>query len=717
MFRRLGVLTIFAIGMFTVFIACTEADKDGTPTIPPAEAKSFIDFAAMDGYDNPIIPGMKIDLASSDDVRWSGDLIDNHDNTSLFYTYVDQPDKSDNTEAVYRFGDNQFFGVEILGIGSDKKLKFIFDNMSDNKSGFFTTEGAVTFDPASTKNSIPASIDNFTNLAAGSGYKFVNNELFSLADHNLVANHNDNVLYTHTPHLIDNKTHAVYQRNNPHNPSQYIGVELVSHSNPRTMNFYYGGTEDSPTYFTKPEDVTFTSKATDKLPISVFMDNVAGKRYQLVIEDEGVLTTIGATGDIVHGDNTYEFVSSQNANSAIYQIKNTNQFFGVQINEGTLDLYFKNNSGTPAYWVSTDAMQGLTGADVIVATRTIGGALSYRVPSDNITAIDDQVPTSGSLSALYKNNTMYVAADNKTSGNPGILFTGIVDDIGIVGVMSKVFSDAVSQMTPDSLQLIGTNPYIISRNGSSVTMYNKMGYAIPIPSDGPYTNSIRVGSYAFVAKDADTLAMVFVGSRSVLGYSAIISSYGIQINFPAVSTMSLVTSIATVGESTYSANYIARNVVIYKLDSSADPYVSVDSRSNGKLLNINDSLYIVVDNSGTKEMYKLSLDTAELITGAILPMDIESIVADDKFIYVTSRASNGTSLELTAYTLEGTVLTKIVDEVAIDVVNVTPVLVSLGSDLGVVVIDVENIDGKNVIRYNNIVVSNTPFVMPTVETP
>ena len=163
MFKRLGMLMILAIGSLMVFVSCAEDKADDD--IPPVDFADFTAFAAMEGYANPIIPGMKLNLVDALRVN-SGDLIDNADNKTIFYTYVDQPVKTDNTQAVYKFGDAQFFGVKVSGEGSGKALTFVFEKTADDKSAFFTTAAAVTFDVALTKNSIPASIDNFRNLAA-----------------------------------------------------------------------------------------------------------------------------------------------------------------------------------------------------------------------------------------------------------------------------------------------------------------------------------------------------------------------------------------------------------------------------------------------------------------------------------------------------------------------------------------------------------------------
>ena len=264
MFKRLGMLMILAIGSLMVFVSCADDKDDDDPVL----FSNFIDFATMEGYNNPIIPGMKLNLVDPLRVN-SGDLIDNADNKTIFYTYVDQPDKDDNTEAVYRFGANQFFGVKVSGEGSGKVLTFVFDKTADGKSAFFTTKVGVTFDADKILTTIPVVIDNFTNLAAGAGYKFLDQEAFMVSEGNMIDDDN-HTLFVYDNYLADNKTHAVYKSTSVVNPSQFIGVMLVSNVNPRVLKFYVDGTVQNPTYFPAAGDVNFDTEATDKLPTKSF---------------------------------------------------------------------------------------------------------------------------------------------------------------------------------------------------------------------------------------------------------------------------------------------------------------------------------------------------------------------------------------------------------------------------------------------------------------
>ena len=711
MFKQLGTIIILAIGAITFLNSCGGNDKDATP---PSKAKSFIEFANMQGYDNPIIKGMKVDLAPSSDVRWSGDLIDNEDNKSLFYTYVIQPDMSNYTKAVYKYSDNKYFGVEVLGTGDSRSLKFVFDNMSDNKSGFFTAVNAVNFDPADTKNSIPALVDNFTTLVEGGGYKFLDTEPFSMSKNNLVDDDHYNVLYTYDNVLGDNKTHAVYKSSSVVNDDQFIGVELINDSNPRVINFYVNGSSDTPGYFPTAEEVVFINKATQHMPQNSFLDKVAGKKFQLIIENEGVLTMLGGTvetaGDIVDGRVTYKHVSDKSPETAVYQKDGENKFFGVKINEGNLDFYFDNSSSNPVFWTTANDVTFLSGADAILATRIPDSALSPRVTSDNITADTSAVPSAGIMSILYNNGTLYLATDNNSSGQPGTLFTGVSDSIGIVGTSSQIATNAVVGMIQNSLQLIGTTLFIVSKDDTNVNIFNADGTLISRKIG--FDNSVKAHTYAIGANSGDKFIMASNNTSGNAGKYRIVESTGFQgTPLGLIDTSMVPTSVIGFNEYVYMAGNVAGDVKIIKSLGSSILLEPITG-SNGKFIDINGVLYIVVTDGGTK-MYKITDSGETIVTGDILPMDLESITTDGTYVYITSRATNSSTLQSSVYTLVAGALSKVADAVDISIDGaVTPAVVSLGKEFGLLIIDVENIGSKNVLRYNNLIVSDGPFVMP-----
>ena len=706
MFKRLGMLMILAIGSLMVFVSCAEDKADDD--IPPVDFADFTAFAAMEGYANPIIPGMKLNLVDALRVN-SGDLIDNADNKTIFYTYVDQPVKTDNTQAVYKFGDAQFFGVKVSGEGSGKALTFVFEKTADDKSAFFTTAAAVTFDVALTKNSIPASIDNFRNLAAGAGYKFLDKEAFIISGDNMIDDDN-HTLFTYNNHLADNKTHAVYKSTSVVNPSQFLGVILVSSSNPRVLKFYVNGTAQNPTYFPTAGDVNFDTEATDKLPTKSFLDEAAGRSYQLIIENNGVLTKLEDNGDIVHGATTYAYVSSADPLTAVYK-KGATEFFGVQIDEAKLNFYLDNSSDPAigAYWTAENNVKFVEGTGVMLAKGTPNSALLNGSPSVNITDVDGQVPTTGVIASLYKNNELHLLADNKTTGQSGTLFKKVINDPTLSVVASEVATNAVTEMKFNSLQLIGTTLFIVSKDDTNVNIFNADGTLISRKIG--FDNSVKAHTYAIGANSGDKFIMASNNTSGNAGKYRIVESTGFQgTPLGLIDTSMVPTSVIGFNEYVYMAGNVAGDVKIIKsLGSSIllDPITG----SNGKLIEIKGMLYLIVTDSGTK-MYKITEDTNAIVTGATLPVDFESIVADDKYVYITSRATNGTTLIPTVYTLSDTTLTKVADAATMTIANVSPAVVSLGSDLGIAIVDVENIGGKNVLRFNNLIVSDGPYVMP-----
>ena len=705
MFKQLGKFMLLAVGMIMVSVSCAEDAKNETPE----EAKDFIDFATMEGYSNPIIQGMKINLAPASDIRRNGDLLDNADNKSVIYTYIDQPVKSDNTEAVYQFGDAQFFGVEIIGTGKERQLKFVFSKGTGDVSEFFTTSGAVTFDATKTVNTIPAVINNFTNLAIGGGYKFLDQEFFSISGNDMIDDDN-HTLFIYNDRFTDNKTHAVYKSTSVANPNRFVGVILTSTAISRTLDFYVAGTAQAPEYFTTAEGVNFNIKATQNMPPNTYLDNAAGKSFQLVIDYDGNVTKLANDGDIVFGATTYDYVNSTNPLQAVYKVAETSKFFGVVINEDTLDFYLDNSSNTAAYWTVENDVKFVQGAEAILATRTPDGSFIKGVPSDNVSSVADQVPDSGKLSGVYKNSQAYLLADNKSKGNPGTLFVGIVDDIGPVSMSSQVATNAVADMISHSLQVFTTDAYIVSPVSTEIKMFDKEGELIDV-ADG-YLSSLTAASYA-IGTGAN--GKTYLATNDNVNQRARIhqlTGAGISAQILLATTNLIPTSVTGMDSEIYVVGTVGEDVII-NTGTGTSSVIATVTGSDGKIFVINDVLYLVVKDGATSKMYKISGKVAYSVTGATLPENVESIVSDDKYVYVVTRTDVGANLIASAYTLSDTTLTKIADTTSIQVIaSVTPSLVSLGSDLGIVIFDVENIYSNKVIRYNHFKVSGTPFQMP-----
>ncbi len=709
MFKNLWKLILLSVGMLTIFISCADDKKDDTPA---DEVKDFIEFAAMEGYVNPIIRGMKVNLADSSLDKTSGDLLDSSDNKTVFYTYVDQPDKYNNTRAVYRAGANGFMGVEIIGTGTDKQLKFIFNKNNENVSEFFENGKAVNFDATKTTTTIPDVIDNFVNLAAGGGYKFLDGESFFISGTDMVDDDN-HVHFTYNNYLNDNKTHAVYQSSSSVNSNQFIGVILESSDSPRVLDFYVDGSAENPQYFTTADTVNYNNKATTKLPTKSYLDSTAGKLFQLIISYDGRLTLIGSSGDIYNYGKIYKYVSSDSSLTAVYQVTGKNEYFGAKINDADLDFYFDNNSNTPTYWTSPNAVKFVEGADAILATRALDESFVDDMPNDNITTIEAEVPVDGFISAQYKNDTVYILADNNTKGGSGTLFTGVADEVVVIGKSSQVATEATANIRSSSLQVIGTTPYIISEDSGSIKMFDNAGVIRDVANG--YVNEVFASTYSIGAEVSNGFYLATNNLGTTEGKVSKVTASGISSDTIALASNNLTpTSVVGIGDDIYIAGTVGSDVIVNKVvttTKTATVFATVKG-SDGKLFVFNNTLYLVVVDE-SKKMYKLVSGSSMLVNGSILPIDLESIVADDKYVYITARTSNSTSLKSIAYTLNDTTLSEVTDAIDITVVaTVTPSLVSLGVDLGVVIIDVEAIDGKNLIRYNHLKVFDKPFTMP-----
>ena len=713
MFKKISKLILLTVGMLIIFVSCVESKKATPPVDEEKVEEDFVELSAMEGYPNPIIPGMKLNIVDDFRERTSGDLVDHADNETLVYTYVYQPDKFNGRQAVYRYGADQFFGVEVIGEGDSKYLKFIFNKDEGNKSEFFDSLETVDFSTSKTMMTIPDSINNFKNLVVGGGYKFLDGVEFSVSERNMI-NRSKNTLFQYDDYLGDNKTHAIYQTTSKLNSHQFIGVKLVNSSNPRVLEFYVDGTKENPTFFLTASQVNFNTKATFTLPVTTFLDDVAGKTFQLPINYEGEETQIADNGDIIVDNKLYRYVNSIVSGRAVYQAGSLNKYFGVVVNENKLEFYYDNKSNIHDYWDSLNDVRFTEGADAILAIKSTSKLFVNGVPSGNITDNSNLIPVDGYISAIYRDGTMYIFSRN-SAYNQGRLFTGVADEIGPIGASTYV-NPQVGANYPNTLQMFGSTGYLMYLNSGYIRLYSSAGNGLSIPHGG-YFYSLTRGTMHAVGGELDESFYLASNMMNGYNYPSIrkVTSNGISGTYLYLANRYMTpSSVVRITDEVYVAGQYGTRVYIVTGTGNSSINVANVVGTNGKLFVFNDILYLTVKNGHNYKIYKIHNGETLLVTGAF-PTDFEDIVTDDKYVYIISRSSGGDYLTPSVYTLDNITLTKLGDADTINIDGaVHPALVSLGSELGVVIIDVEVIGGKRLLRYNHLMVIEDIFEVPSI---
>ena len=649
MFKQLSKLMLLALGVLTVFAACSDDDSGTTPAPAPGPETydNFTHFAGMKGYTNPIINGMKLNLDNN-----TGTIVDGFDNKTLFYTYVDQPVKTNNTQAVYKFGDAQFFGVEVLGTGDTRQLKFVFNKGTGDVSEFFTTSGTVTFDATKTVNTIPAVIDNFINLSAGTGYILPGGKSFSIVGGNVVdaGNH---ILFTYNNKLSDNKTHAVYQSTNVLDPNEFLGVELVNTASPRVIKFYVNGTASAPTYFASADDVVFTTEATTSLPELSFKENVAGKSYQLVITKLGTLTKLGDTtptaGDILFNTKTYTVAEEKTSTTAVYKNPDADEYFGVEVDGAKLNFYFDNSTtATGAYWTDMANVKFASANGVLLATRTINGGFGVTdnsIPTATLTQAN--VKTNGAVSTVYKDNIAYTLADNETLDSGGTLFKNVINGKTVTTTSSNVTGTIVDNMISTSLQFIGDDVFLAVQDGvdagfANVEFFKSNGDPISLVSSN---QKVLCESYAIGAgsiNDNDGFFIATLASNQAALSKVTVDGVQTGKNLYSDTKAMDPKSVVTIGTDVFIGGIMnATTPVINKMTAESVPSNITGNlpatTANIKLFAIGTALYVVSgeklykDNDPRDNIYVWTEVVGSVVSNAVTT----SIVADETTVYFT----------------------------------------------------------------------------------
>ena len=479
-------------------------------------------------------------------------------------------------------------------------------------------------------------------------------------------------------------------------------------------------------------------------PPATFISSVGGKEFQLVSVATGTKNLVAQdNGSILNTDKSvlYTFNSETSLTTAVY-LNGEGNFFGVEYVavDKPLNFYFDNSTtATGDYWTTADEVKFVSGDGVLLASKNINGMLSRGSLNDNVTAITDEVPTGGAISALFNAGMgeLSVIADNKTPGGIGTLYTGGMGQAGITITGTQLPTGILKDMTTESLQLIGSTLYIVTKgtgteaNTDKLTIYTSKGvetstidnvtagsYAISAGSDatGFYiATSDKDSTVAATKKATARVRKVSVGDddKVVLGTPVVLDN---------MTGTAIIKDISTNGTDFYVASLMTSgaangNIVLHKNAKKLNSYISPDTTLD--LVAIGTDMYVLYKSpNGTNLLRKIRYPKFDNVEGAELPADILSVKGAGSVLYVTAKTS-AASTTTTAYTINDLTLIKSETANSSDtltanvVVEVAPATVAL-SEGNVLVIDAEKIGGTDpVIRYNNFTTSDKLFLMPT----
>ena len=308
---------------------------------------------------------------------------------------------------------------------------------------------------------------------------------------------------------------------------------------------------------------------------------------------------------------------------------------------------------------------------------------------------------------------MYIFSRN-SEYNQGRLFTGVADEIGPIGASTNV-NHQVGANYPNTIQMFGDTAYLMSSSSGYVRMYNSAGNMLYIPHGG-YYYALTAGTMYAVGGELDDSFYLASNRTNGAGYTSIrkVTRDGISGSYLYLANiyMSPSSVVRTTDEVYVAGQYGTRVYVVTGTGNSSINVANVVG-TNGKLFVFNGILYLTVKDGDNYKMYKIHNGETLLVTGTF-PEGFEEIVTDDEYVYIISRSSGGDYLTPSVYSLLNLTLTKVADANIITIdSSVNPALVSLGSELGVVIIDVEVIGGKRLLRYNHLIVIDDIFEAPS----
>ena len=402
------------------------------------------------------------------------------------------------------------------------------------------------------------------------------------------------------------------------------------------------------------------NKEEKPVEVTSFLENVAGKKFQLVINKEGFRNIVNEKGDIYAvdmADSTsellFKFVEAKSSTTAIYSPKSKpTKYFGVKINDldnSRLDLYLDNKAGggRGVYWSNKTDVKFESSKDVLLATKSINETFKMEL-TISVDILDENIPASGEISiastGARNNSKIYILAGNR-DGNSGSLFL----QAGEKFVPTKITSVTSAGIRTNSLQAIGDKLFIVHNKVNTVTIYDNKSKPITGTSAITNTTDFTIG------KGDDT--SFYIATLNAVANLYKVTTAGIQTPVPLTSNTMQPKSLTMLGSDVYVAGIVGDKATVNKVSGTTstditDLNLPTTDVTDIKLIAVEGYIYAIVENTTASKIFKFDNTATPKwtdLTGSItLPTDIKSVRTDGSVIYTISGATQA-DFKVSAY--------------------------------------------------------------------
>ncbi len=355
-----------------------------------------------------------------------GTLVYYHDESIVIFEYTDIPvGVKVADQAIYKSEGNNYLGVEIVGEGDNKDLRFYFNN-HNNESKFWSKGTDVRFDEDH------ANVDvfpkTFIDYARKDGYEFaLEDSGANIHDNGTITNSTDTkalFTYLRQDNLTD-PTKAIYKdANSGELEDKYVGIKISGNTNEnKKLNIYFKNKENVVQFWDHTQHVEYVDED----------DSVLATRF---VGMEGGTAKVVGGNEVIVPNSEISTLIADNVTYVLSQTSADNITLSYTIDKSDNPKW--DSSTTAGYKVISSSLQSI-GKDILatvinnttkkVTTLKLKPGLSPVSSIDSGRSIDSgsfidvkrnvRADKVTGLVTVTANDKLYVASSGSTEGVDG----------------------------------------------------------------------------------------------------------------------------------------------------------------------------------------------------------------------------------------------------------------------------------------------------------
>ncbi len=438
----------------------------------------------------------------------SGSIVYYHDESVMIFDYDSTPITFEKNRSVYKAEGDNYLGVEIIGIGDNKDIKFYFNknNGKDDESLFWTNKAIHFDDDRSNANVFPKT---FIDHAIKFGYKFALDDKGANIHYNgTIMNSTDTKeLFTyHSQPDYNDSTQAVYQEVNS---GKFVGIKVVGTTfDDKELEIYFKNNNGIAKFWDNKNDVKHVDN--DVSMLATWLVRMEQNTPKVITADSSKLPTTDTKISTLIADNI-TYVLSQTGNNSL-----------LSYTIGTSDNPAWDSSLNYNYKVVSSSLQSIGkyifatvingSGNVEVLKLRLGLSPLHSNDSSYINEDRDERAAPTGLVTVAANDIIYIASSNGSNTQMKKIIEGTISDVDSSYPLFNIKSATVGKNEIITAGLNGTTAKVFVTSFSGVST-DITGTGLPTTGGNISVVYAENNIYAAVTENSNTYIYVFNSSN------------------------------------------------------------------------------------------------------------------------------------------------------------------------------------------------------------